>query len=68
VPERPQGPVIASTDYMKLFAEQIRQWVPSKEFKVLGTDGFGRSDSRKNCVTSSKSTVISWCWQPWKPG
>src|SRR5450830_1519414 len=42
-----KGPVIASTDYMKLFAEQIRQWVPSKEFKVLGTDGFGRSDSRK---------------------
>ena len=42
-----KGPVIASTDYMKLFAEQIRQWVPVKEFKVLGTDGFGRSDSRK---------------------
>lgn len=42
-----KGPVIASTDYMKLFAEQIRQWVPSKEYKVLGTDGFGRSDSRK---------------------
>jgi pyruvate dehydrogenase E1 component len=42
-----KGPVIASTDYMKMFAEQIRQWVPSKEFKVLGTDGFGRSDSRK---------------------
>ncbi|SFP57265.1 pyruvate dehydrogenase (acetyl-transferring), homodimeric type [Pseudomonas borbori] len=42
-----QGPVIASTDYMKLFADQIRQWVPSKEYKVLGTDGFGRSDSRK---------------------
>ncbi|AYC34567.1 pyruvate dehydrogenase (acetyl-transferring), homodimeric type [Pseudomonas cavernae] len=41
------GPVIASTDYMKLFAEQIRQWVPSKEYKVLGTDGFGRSDTRK---------------------
>ncbi|MBQ0742481.1 MAG: pyruvate dehydrogenase (acetyl-transferring), homodimeric type [Pseudomonas sp.] len=39
------GPVIASTDYMKLFAEQIRQWVPGT-FKVLGTDGFGRSDSR----------------------
>jgi pyruvate dehydrogenase E1 component len=31
---------------MKLFAEQIRQWVPSKEFKVLGTDGFGRSDKK----------------------
>ena len=42
-----QGPVIASTDYMKLFADQIRQWVPVKEYKVLGTDGFGRSDSRK---------------------
>ena len=41
-----QGPVIASTDYMKLFADQIRQWVPT-EFQVLGTDGFGRSDSRK---------------------
>ncbi|KXU38460.1 pyruvate dehydrogenase [Ventosimonas gracilis] len=41
------GAVIAATDYMKLFAEQIRQWVPVKEYKVLGTDGFGRSDSRK---------------------
>ncbi|MBB3102733.1 pyruvate dehydrogenase (acetyl-transferring), homodimeric type [Azomonas macrocytogenes] len=41
-----QGPVVASTDYMKLLAEQIRQWVPSREYKVLGTDGFGRSDSR----------------------
>ncbi|ASL28551.1 pyruvate dehydrogenase (acetyl-transferring), homodimeric type [Azotobacter chroococcum] len=42
-----KGPVVASSDYMKLFADQIRQWVPSKEYKVLGTDGFGRSDSRK---------------------
>ncbi|SDO12399.1 pyruvate dehydrogenase (acetyl-transferring), homodimeric type [Pseudomonas jinjuensis] len=42
-----KGPVIASTDYMKLFAEQIRQWVPGKEYKVLGTDGFGRSDTRR---------------------
>jgi len=41
------GAVIAATDYMKLFAEQIRQWVPVKDYKVLGTDGFGRSDSRK---------------------
>ena len=40
------GPVIASTDYMKLFADQIRQWVPGN-FKALGTDGFGRSDSRR---------------------
>ncbi len=42
-----KGPVVASTDYMKLFADQIRQWVPSREYKVLGTDGFGRSDTRK---------------------
>src|SRR5690554_6064187 len=40
------GPVIASTDYMKLFADQIRQWVPGN-FKALGTDGFGCSDSRR---------------------
>ncbi len=42
-----RGPVIASTDYMKLYADQVRQWVPQAQYKVLGTDGFGRSDSRK---------------------
>lgn len=41
------GPVIAATDYMKNFAEQIRAFVPGS-FTVLGTDGFGRSDSRVN--------------------
>ncbi len=40
-----KGPVIAATDYMKNFAEQIRAFVP-QPFHVLGTDGFGRSDSR----------------------
>jgi pyruvate dehydrogenase E1 component len=40
-----EGPVIAATDYMKAFAEQIRGFVP-QNFVVLGTDGFGRSDSR----------------------
>ena len=40
-----EGPVIASTDYMKLFADQVRAWVPA-HYHVLGTDGFGRSDSR----------------------
>lgn len=39
-------PVIAATDYMKIFAEQIRSYIPSSIFYVLGTDGFGRSDSR----------------------
>ena len=41
------GPVVASTDYMKNYAEQIRPFVPrDRVFKVLGTDGFGRSDFR----------------------
>ena len=39
------GPVIAATDYMRSFPEQIRPFVPSR-FVTLGTDGFGRSDSR----------------------
>ncbi len=41
------GPVVASTDYMKSYAEQIRPFVPKgRSYKVLGTDGFGRSDFR----------------------
>jgi pyruvate dehydrogenase E1 component len=41
------GPVIASTDYMKNYAEQIRAYIPKgRTYKVLGTDGFGRSDFR----------------------
>jgi len=42
-----KGPIIAATDYMKNYAEQIRAFVPGS-FTVLGTDGFGRSDSRDN--------------------
>jgi pyruvate dehydrogenase E1 component len=42
-----KGPVIAATDYMKNYAEQIRAFVPNA-FHTLGTDGFGRSDSRVN--------------------
>jgi pyruvate dehydrogenase E1 component len=42
-----KGPIIATTDYMRLFAEQIRAFMPKgRSYKVLGTDGFGRSDSR----------------------
>ncbi|AWI53564.1 pyruvate dehydrogenase (acetyl-transferring), homodimeric type [Aquabacterium olei] len=41
------GPVVASTDYMKNYAEQIRPFIPKgRSYKVLGTDGFGRSDFR----------------------
>lgn len=42
-----KGPIIAATDYMKNYAEQIRAFVPNS-YTVLGTDGFGRSDSRVN--------------------
>ena len=41
-----QGPVIAATDYIRTFAEQIRPFVP-RRYVVLGTDGFGRSDTRE---------------------
>jgi len=41
------GPVIAATDYVKSFADQIRPFVP-RRYRVLGTDGFGRSDYRRN--------------------
>ncbi|UYG01482.1 pyruvate dehydrogenase (acetyl-transferring), homodimeric type [Halomonas sp. GD1P12] len=44
--ENRSGPVIAATDYMKLYADQVRAWVPN-DYYVLGTDGFGRSDSRE---------------------
>ncbi|PRY99175.1 pyruvate dehydrogenase E1 component [Jezberella montanilacus] len=45
--EKTAGPIIASTDYMKLFADQIRPFIPrGRDYKVLGTDGFGRSDFR----------------------
>ena len=41
-----KGPVIASTDYVKSYADQIREFIPAS-YTVLGTDGFGRSDSRE---------------------
>jgi pyruvate dehydrogenase E1 component len=39
------GPVVAVTDYMKMVPDQVARWVPQR-FVTLGTDGFGRSDSR----------------------
>jgi pyruvate dehydrogenase E1 component len=41
------GPVVAATDYMRLHADQIRPYLAGKHYVVLGTDGFGRSDTRK---------------------
>lgn len=43
-----QGPVVVATDYMKIFADQIRPFVPMRRFVALGTDGFGQSDTRES--------------------
>jgi pyruvate dehydrogenase E1 component len=44
------GPVIAASDYIRMFAEQIRPAIQNlgRRYEVLGTDGFGRSDTREN--------------------
>lgn len=44
------GPVIAATDYIRLYADQIRTFIPQK-YVVLGTDGYGRSDTREQLRT-----------------
>src|SRR4029078_8034779 len=44
---RPAGPVVAATDYMQAFADQIRPYV-DRRYRVLRTHGFGRSDYRRN--------------------
>jgi pyruvate dehydrogenase E1 component len=41
------GPAIAATDYIRMYPEQVRQFVPMR-YTVLGTDGYGRSDTREN--------------------
>jgi pyruvate dehydrogenase E1 component len=41
-----RGPVVAASDYIRAFPDQIRQWVPGS-YRTLGTDGYGRSDSRQ---------------------
>jgi pyruvate dehydrogenase E1 component len=41
-----KGPLVAATDYMKTYADQIRAFIPNKPYRVLGTDGYGRSDTR----------------------
>ena len=43
-----EGPVVAATDYVRAFAEQIRPYLPQSDYTVLGTDGYGRSDTREN--------------------
>ncbi len=40
-----EGPVVVATDYLKAYTDQLREFVPGR-YVVLGTDGFGRSDTR----------------------
>ena len=47
IESRPAGPVIAASDYVRNFTDQIRAFIP-RTYTVLGTDGFGRSDTRAN--------------------
>ena len=45
--EKSAGPIVATSDYMRIFADQIRAFIPrGRDYRVLGTDGFGRSDTR----------------------
>ncbi|MGI9214236.1 MAG: hypothetical protein ACR2HS_00790, partial [Gammaproteobacteria bacterium] len=43
-----EGPIIAATDYIKQYADQIREFIPNNKYIVLGTDGFSYSDTREN--------------------
>ena len=45
--EKTEGPILAASDYMRINSDQIRPYI-SKSFYSLGTDGFGRSDTRQN--------------------
>ena len=47
IESRPAGPVVAATDYVRNFTDQVRAFIP-RTYTVLGTDGFGRSDTRAN--------------------
>ena len=44
--EGAEGPIVAATDYMKVVADQLAPWLPGR-METLGTDGFGRSESRE---------------------
>ena len=58
--DRP-GPVVAATDYMKVFADQIREFVPAR-YKVLGTDGLGVRIHGPGCGGFLKLIAITSLW------
>jgi len=57
-----RGPIVSATDYIRAYADQVRKWIPGNYF-VLGTDGFGRSDTRsqlrKHFEVNAKYIVIA---------
>jgi pyruvate dehydrogenase E1 component len=57
-----KGPVLAATDYMKVYSDQVRAWIPQR-YTVLGTDGFGRSDTRaqlrKHFEVNTENIVVT---------
>src|SRR3546814_16500277 len=61
------GPIVVSTDYVKAYGDQIRPFVPKdRTFKVLGTDGFGRSDFRSKLrehFEIDRSFVVVTAWR-----
>lgn len=60
------GPIVAATDHMKSYAEQIRPFIPAgRTYKTLGTDGFGRSDSRENL---RQFFEVNWQHVAWSAG
>ena len=66
-----EGPIISSSDNVRLVADQIRPWIPcdNRDYVVLGTDGFGRSDTREQlrrhfeidaeCMTFATRSTLS---------
>ena len=59
------GPFVAASDYMKVLPESLGKWVPG-QLVSLGTDGFGRSESRSLCATSLKSMPSTSFWPRWE--
>ncbi|MGE0881690.1 MAG: pyruvate dehydrogenase (acetyl-transferring), homodimeric type, partial [Acidimicrobiia bacterium] len=61
-----EGPVVAVTDFMKIVPEQIARFLPDKLFIPLGTDGFGRSDTRealrRHFEIDTAHTVVAVLW------
>ena len=56
-----EGPIVAATDYIKQYADQIREFIPNHKYIVLGTDGFSYSDTRENLrklFKVSKSHIV----------